>query len=288
MRFLKVQPLRTAVDGALGRMAASVLLDVPEIREGASVDIGTGLPETACAALFECGALSRMEVLLESGTIGGMPSPGAFFGTSIFPERMVSSAALFRRVYSSLDAILVGALEVQGDGSVNASRRGRSAEAYVGPGGFIDFTVTARVVVFCLQFQVGARTTLVRRKNGRTELSLAPETGRGRRTGNGNGCKFVGRVAEVTFSGPEALRRGQRVVYVTPLGALELTESGLVIRAVAPGVDARRDMVMVAARSTDGGCALHLPTGSDSPVEVSQSVMTGEGFAPQLRPRASL
>ena len=39
--------------------------------------------------------------------------------------------------------------------------------------------------------------------------------------------KFVERVDEVTFSGPQALADGKRVYYVTHIGVIELTAGGM-------------------------------------------------------------
>jgi len=62
--------------------------------------------------LHSTGVLDELETIVESGVLGGVASPGAFFGTSINPQRIVSSAQAFHRIYDHLDAIIVGALQV--------------------------------------------------------------------------------------------------------------------------------------------------------------------------------
>ena len=53
----------------------------------------------------------------------------------------------------------------------------------------------------------------------------------------------VEQVEQITFSGSEALRRGQEVVYVTERAVFQLSEQGLVLTDVAPGVDVSSDVV---------------------------------------------
>jgi acyl CoA:acetate/3-ketoacid CoA transferase len=69
------------------------------------------------------------------------------------------------------------------------------------------------------------------------------------------------------------------VVYVTDLGVLELTEQGLVLRAVMPGIDVERDL---RANST---ASLHVP--EDVRI-VPTSVVTGRDFHLRWAPRKTL
>ena len=55
--------------------------------------------------------------------------------------------------------------------------------------------------------------------------------------------KFVKKVAQVGFHGPSALKRGQKVLYVTERAVFELTEHGLELREVAPGVSVEKDIL---------------------------------------------
>ena len=62
--------------------------------------------------LHDTGVLPHLATIVESGAYGGVAAPGAFFGAAINPDRLVSSATAFRRIYQHLDAIIVGALQV--------------------------------------------------------------------------------------------------------------------------------------------------------------------------------
>jgi len=55
--------------------------------------------------------------------------------------------------------------------------------------------------------------------------------------------KFVDHVEHVTFSGPFAAARGQRVLYVTERCVFALRPDGLELTEVAPGIDIERDIL---------------------------------------------
>ena len=48
---------------------------------------------------------------------------------------------------------------------------------------------------------------------------------------------------EITFSGEQALKQGQKVVYITERAVFELTEEGVVLTEVAPGIDVEKDII---------------------------------------------
>jgi propionate CoA-transferase len=164
---------------------------------------------------------------------------------------------MFRLCYERLDATCLGALEVDGDGNVNVSRRGDGPGGLVGPGGFIDLAAAARTIVFVSGWMVHGG---FRVEGGTVRLARrgAP--------------KFVEHVREITFDGRRALAAGKRVFWATPVGLFELTARGVTLVRVMPGIDVRRDVLDVAGR------AVVVPDGV-VPV-VRESVVTGEGFAP--------
>ncbi len=253
-QVLGITPRRGPVDDALARLAASVF--AANGYPGMYVNVGVGLPEEVCRLIHQGGLTRDITLFTESGVEGGLPAPGVFFGAAVSPKRMVSSSAVFARCYRKLDAAILGALEVDRHGNVNASKRGDGAINYVGPGGFIDFTSTARMVVFVGSWMAHGRLAL---DNGKLSV-VSP-----------GAHKFVERVSEVTFSGPQALAAGKKIFYCTNVGAFRLTDRGMELMRVMPGVDIRRDIL--------DACPMHvvLPESGTVPV-VDDAIATGRGF----------
>jgi propionate CoA-transferase len=248
-------PRRNAADAALARLAAFTLL--ANIPKGGRVTIGTGLPEEIAPVIFEAGLLEDVTFEVESGVVGGLPVPGVYFGASLRPTEILPSVQLFERCIAGLDATCLGALEVDGLGNVNVSKRGDGPRHYVGPGGFMDFCAAAKTLVFvCAWMHRG---------------EIAVEDGKLRIVRRG-APKFVERVSEVTFDAARALAAGKRIFYATHVGSFQLTERGLELVSVMPGVDVRKDIL-------DGSPAkLVLPESGRVP-SVPRAIVTGESRA---------
>jgi propionate CoA-transferase len=258
MRFINklvgVTPVRSPAEDALARLAATIFVE--NIPEGGTVDIGVGLPEEVSRLLSETGAMDHVTLFSESGVFGGMPSPGIYFGTAANPTEMVSSVEAFRRMYKHLDAAVLGLLQADSEGNVNVSYRGEGAINYVGPGGFIDITTCADLIVFCGSWMA------------RGEIAVEGERVVVRKPGT---PKFVQQVEEITFSGQEALQRGKKVFYVTQVGAFQLTERGMELVRVMPGVDVERDIV--------NACSMRVVLPEHEAVPIADaSIVTGKGF----------
>jgi hypothetical protein len=55
--------------------------------------------------------------------------------------------------------------------------------------------------------------------------------------------KLVPRVEQITFSGPQALKRGQQVLFLTERASFRLTPAGVELFELAPGIDLQRDVL---------------------------------------------
>ncbi|MFA6543121.1 MAG: malonate decarboxylase subunit alpha [Limisphaerales bacterium] len=199
-----------------------------EIRRGDIVNLGIGLPETVAAVAAETGRLDEFTLTVESGPTGGVPASGLSFGCSHFPEAIIDQPAQFDFYDGGgLDVAVLGAVEVDAEGSVNVST---FAGRFAGVGGFVNIAQAAKRVVFCCTFRAG-------------DLEVAVENGALRIVREGPHVKFVKRVQQVCFHGPSALARGQQVLYVTERAVFELTRDGLVLREIAPGIEAANGLL---------------------------------------------
>ena len=60
---------------------------------------------------------------------------------------------------------------------------------------------------------------------------------------NGSAPKFVDKVASISFSSKRARVNGQKVLYVTERCVFELTDKGLKLIEVYPGIDLEKDII---------------------------------------------
>ncbi len=199
-----------------------------ELADGAVLNYGFGIPDGVAKLIAERGHLDRYYQTIEHGTYGGELLDGTLFGYARNATAMIDGPSQFD-FYSGggLDIAFLGFGEIDRIGNVNVSRL---AGVTVGPGGFIDIAQNAKKVVFCGTFDTKG-----------TELEIG--SGRLRIVRHGEVVKLVADVEQITFSGREALKRGQEVVYVTERAVFRLTGQGLALTEIAPGVDLRRDVL---------------------------------------------
>ena len=257
--MLGITPRRKPIDNVLARLATKIFVD--NAHDGDHVDIGVGLPEEVSRILYESGAMKHLTMINESGVFGGMAAPGIFFGAAINPTEIVSSATAFERVYQRLDWAILGALETDSSGNINVSKRGEGARNYVGPGGFIDLVTNAKALVFCSAWGEQAQIEV---QDGKVFV------------GNRGTPKFIDKVSEITFNGAEALKQGKKVFYVTHVGAFQLTERGMELIYVMPGIDPQKDVI--------DACSMRvvLPE-KGAPVVAGQDIVTGRGFRCEIK-----
>ena len=193
-----------------------------EIQRGDIVNLGIGLPESVAAVASEIGQLDEFTLTVESGPIGGSPASGLSFGCSAGPEAIIDQPSQFDFYDGGgLDITVLGAVEIDAEGSVNVSSfNGR----FAGVGGFVNVSRSASRVVFCCSFRAGG-------------LQVEAAGGVLRVVQEGAHCKFVKEIAQVCFHGPTALINGQEVLYVTERAVFRLTIEGLELVEIAPGMD---------------------------------------------------
>ena len=206
----------------IGRRAAL------ELKPDDIVNIGVGIPETVSKYARENGILDKITLTVESGGVGGFPASGKVFGAVIGADSIYDMANQFD-LYNNggLDICFMGGIEVDRFGNVNAHK---GPGAFAGVGGFANITAKTATVVFCLTFDT---------------KGLAVEDNDGIVTIKNEGSipKFVNDVRSISFSGKRALANRQRVIYVTERCVFELTEKGLKLIEVYPGIDLEHDIL---------------------------------------------
>jgi len=224
--LLKITPVRGKMGDVMAKLATDLFVEV--VPKGAMVNIGVGFPEEVARMLVARRLEGDILFTTEAGAYGGLPAPGIFFGAAIKPLHLETSSIMFRRYATDLDAAVLGFLQVDSLGNVNVSKRGPYTHDYVGPGGFPDIVSGARILIFIGNWMANAEFAVQR---GSVHL---------RKPGT---PKFVAQVDEITLSGQEALRQGKTIFFVTNVGVFKLTERGLELIRVVPGIDIAQDIL---------------------------------------------
>jgi propionate CoA-transferase len=192
------------------------------------INYGFGIPDAIARIVKARGDTHRYHQTIEHGTYGGELLEGDLFGFARNATCMIDSPSQFD-FYSGggLDIAFLGFGEIDANGNVNVSKLGGVT---VGPGGFIDIAQNARKVVFCGTFEAKG-------------VQLEVSDGHLRVSRHGEVQKLVTQVEQVTFSGQQALARGQVVWYITERAVFQLTREGLVLRELAVGVNLEHDVL---------------------------------------------
>lgn len=199
-----------------------------ELPLGGVVNLGIGMPEGVSRVAGEEGLLGAITLTAEPGIIGGMPQGGLDFGAAINNDALLAQNQQFDFYDGGgLDLAVLGMAQVDARGNVNVSRFG---DRLAGAGGFINISQSANRLVF-----VGTFTT--------SGLEVAIEHGKLRILSEGRTGKFLTAVEQITFNGDLACRRGQRVFYVTERAVFQLTERGLELIEIAPGIDVKTQIL---------------------------------------------
>jgi propionate CoA-transferase len=193
-----------------------------ELRAGQIVNIGIGIPEMVGIHASKLGILQDIINTVEAGGVGGLPAPGVAFGATIGADMICDMAEQFDFYDGGgLDICFLGGLEADVQGNVNAHQL---EGGYSGIGGFANITHATKTIVFCMSFTT--KGLIAVKENGKVLIKQ-----------EGAVPKFKKNVSAISFSAKHALQRGQRVLYVTERCVFELTEKGLTLKEVYPGID---------------------------------------------------
>ena len=199
-----------------------------EFRPGDICNLGFGISQSIGRIAWEEGIDDRLVLTVEQGVFGGIPAGGQDGGAGFNYQALLDQPSMFDFYDGGgLDVASLSFAQIDRHGNVNVHKfPGRLR----GPGGFPNISARTGRVCFVGTLTTGGLDIAVSRDG----ISIGKE---------GKVPKFVDEVEEVTFSGPMALERGQHVRFITERAVFALTEEGVELVEVAPGIDPDRDVI---------------------------------------------
>jgi propionate CoA-transferase len=199
-----------------------------ELAPNSVINLGIGLPDCVGTIVGEERVQDLITLTVDPGIIGGVPMGGLDFGSAVNCQAVIDHGSQFDFIDGGgLDAAYLGMAEADRHGDVNASRFGRRL---TGCGGFINISQNSQKVIFLSTFSSSG-------------LEIEIVDGCQKIVKEGKIFKFVDRVGQITFSGKHAAETNQDVLYITERCVFRLTDSGLELTEVAPGIDMERDIL---------------------------------------------
>jgi propionate CoA-transferase len=191
------------------------------------VNLGIGIPALVSPVAAEENLTDYIITTIESGPWGGIALSGTNFGQAISPFALSTIPDMFSNFEGGIiDIASLGFLQVDRMGNVNPSiLRGK----IFGPGGFPVIAGGAPKTYFAGAFTAGQKKIDV----VDNKLSILHD-----------GCpKFVEKVYKVIFSGPQAIKYDKEILYITERAVFRLTERGLILEEISPGVDIEKNIL---------------------------------------------
>jgi propionate CoA-transferase len=194
------------------------------LQQGWAVNLGFGVSANVPRIFIEEGLHGQCTWVIEQGAVGGVPLLEFQFGCSSNAEAFVPSAYQFTYFQAAgFDCSLLSFLQIDADGSVNVSKLAARPHVTAGAGGFVDITTRARRIIYSGFFNAGAKMEIV---DGKLRIDK-----------EGKVRKLVNTLDQISFSGKRGKRQKQDVTYITERCVMKLTDAGVMVTEIAPGVD---------------------------------------------------
>jgi len=191
------------------------------------VNLGIGIPALVSSVAAEENLTEYIITTIESGPWGGIALAGTNFGQVISPFALSTIPDMFSNFEGGIiDIASLGFLQVDRVGNVNPSIL---SDRIFGPGGFPVIAGGAPKTYFAGAFTAGQKKIDV----VNNKLSIIHD----------GSPKFVDKVYKVIFSGPQAIKYEKEILYITERAVFRLTEKGLSLEEISPGVDIDKDIL---------------------------------------------
>ncbi|MGP8306875.1 acyl CoA:acetate/3-ketoacid CoA transferase [Vibrio sp. YIC-376] len=199
-----------------------------ELEPSSILNLGIGAPEYIAEVARQAGILDQFTLTVEPGAVGGTPQSGLDFGASRLPQAIISQDQMFDFYDGGgVDQAFLGLAQSDVTGNINVSRFGN---IIAGCGGFINITQNAKKVYFCGTFTAQG-------------LKIDVDNHKVTVTQEGRQKKFINQVEQITFSAAQALSNNKPVMYITERAVFLLSQSGLELIEIAPGIDLEKDIL---------------------------------------------
>ena len=199
-------------------------------KERVLINLGIGIPAFISSIIHEENIADLIISLIESGPWGGVALYGNDFGLALGSFALSTIPDMFSNFEGGIiDAASLGFLQIDKFGNVNPSML---PNRLFGAGGFPVIAGGVSKIFFAGAFTGGKKEINVT-DNGIKILYDGPI------------AKFVENVYKISFSGYQAAKCGQEIMYVTERAVFRLDKNNneLVLEEIAPGIDIEKDVL---------------------------------------------
>jgi len=197
-------------------------------KEPVLINLGIGIPAFISTVIAEENITDILISVVESGPWGGLALSGNDFGLAMSSFALSTIPDMFSNFEGGIiDAASLGFLQIDKFGNVNPSML---PNRLFGTGGFPVIAGGVSRIYFAGSF-TGGKQDIDVTNSGIKILNDGPIT------------KFVENVYKISFSGHQAAKFGQEIMYITERAVFRLADNELILEEVAPGIDIENDIL---------------------------------------------